>query len=103
MVKIPSEVKRFVERVKRNFNPDTVLLFGSRASGTARTDSDYDILVISLLFKGMKPHERATMIYKLHDGKFALEVICLTPAEYMKLKKQPTIVREAMRNGVVLG
>lgn|SRR3989338_2157079 len=102
MVQIPDEVKLFVERVKHQFNPDAVLLFGSQATGKARVDSDYDILIVSEMFKGVKPHKRSTQAYRLHDGLFALEVVCLTPAEYADLKERPTIVREAARSGIAL-
>ena len=35
-------VKRFV----KEFQPTKIILFGSRAAGTAQADSDYDILVV---------------------------------------------------------
>ena len=35
-----------VRRLVAEFHPDKIFLFGSRASGTAREDSDYDLLVV---------------------------------------------------------
>jgi predicted nucleotidyltransferase len=39
---IGTAVRRIVER----FDPDEVILFGSRARGDAREDSDYDLLIV---------------------------------------------------------
>jgi uncharacterized protein len=36
-----------VRRLVRDLHPRAIILFGSRARGTARPDSDYDLLVIS--------------------------------------------------------
>ena len=35
-----------VERLVREYDPDRIILFGSRAAGTAREDSDIDLLVL---------------------------------------------------------
>jgi len=35
-----------VERLVRDLSPDAVYLFGSRALGTARPDSDYDLVIV---------------------------------------------------------
>ncbi len=42
-----SEVLRFIgDRLKPQFDVKKIVLFGSRATGTAEPDSDYDVLVI---------------------------------------------------------
>jgi predicted nucleotidyltransferase len=35
-----------VRRIRQDFAPAHIVLFGSRARGTARGDSDYDLLVV---------------------------------------------------------
>ncbi|MCH7639638.1 MAG: nucleotidyltransferase domain-containing protein [Bacteroidetes bacterium] len=40
------EVRRVVEQVVAEVQPLRIILFGSRAKGTARTDSDIDLLVV---------------------------------------------------------
>lgn len=35
-----------LDRIKQVYRPQDVVLFGSRARGTARSDSDWDIVVI---------------------------------------------------------
>ena len=100
MVQIPVSVKNFVRRLKKTIRPTSVLLFGSRATGRAGPDSDYDILIVSDTFRSVSPHIRATNVYKFHDGSFPLEVVCLTPAEFKSFKHKPTIVREAVKQAV---
>jgi predicted nucleotidyltransferase len=39
-------LREIVARLVRAVDPDRIILFGSRASGTARADSDYDVLII---------------------------------------------------------
>jgi len=46
----PIEDARLAEAVNRlveGLHPRAIILFGSRARGTSRTESDYDLLVIS--------------------------------------------------------
>lgn len=35
-----------IRRIRERFNPRKILLFGSRARGDAREDSDFDLLVV---------------------------------------------------------
>ena len=39
-------VRKYAERVRRDFNVNKVILFGSHAKGTAREDSDIDVAVV---------------------------------------------------------
>jgi predicted nucleotidyltransferase len=41
-----SEIQQFADEIAREFAPEQVILFGSYAKGTARPDSDVDLLVI---------------------------------------------------------
>ena len=40
------ELRKLVDRIESVYHPADVLLFGSRARGDARSDSDWDILVV---------------------------------------------------------
>ncbi|WP_210261208.1 nucleotidyltransferase domain-containing protein [Enterovirga aerilata] len=40
------ELRTLLERIEAVYKPEEVLLFGSRAKGTARQDSDWDVLVV---------------------------------------------------------
>lgn len=39
-------LKRLVERIVQAMQPDAIYLFGSRARDDAKSDSDYDLLVV---------------------------------------------------------
>lgn len=44
-------VRKYVEKVRENYNIETIILFGSYAKGTQREDSDIDIAIITDDFK----------------------------------------------------
>ena len=102
MVKIPTSVNLFVNKVKKQLKPVKIILFGSRSKGTARKDSDYDILIVSPTFKNLSSHNRAVEMYRLHTGDFPLEVICLTPREFKEMTKTPSFIQEAMKDSIIL-
>ena len=39
-------LQKMVETIVREVSPETIILFGSRARGDARSDSDIDLLVV---------------------------------------------------------
>ncbi len=51
-------LRRVVEVIVREIDPDKIILFGSRARGDHREDSDYDILVLK---EGIRPEDRRKM------------------------------------------
>jgi hypothetical protein len=44
-VQVPVEIRPLIEAIKVRMNPASIWLFGSRARGDNRPDSDWDILV----------------------------------------------------------
>ena len=42
---VPGEIRPLVEAIRMRFAPESIWLFGSRARGDNRKDSDWDILV----------------------------------------------------------
>ena len=41
------QLERIVDAIRNRLSPELILLFGSRALGTAREDSDYDLMVVA--------------------------------------------------------
>ena len=79
---------------------DQVILFGSRAGGEAHEDSDIDLIVVSPGYKGKDFFQRVSETYRYWDSSYPVDFLCYTPEEFEKLKKQVTIVREAVRTGI---
>ena len=94
-------VSAFAHLVLQKIKPCKIILFGSRARGKAKKDSDYDFLLISPKFKKWEWEERATNMYRLKRNiPAAMDILCLTPSELAKKKKEINIVNEALKEGI---
>ena len=91
-----------VERLVANFAPQRILLFGSRAAGTAGPDSDFDILIVWR--DEQPPAARAASVREvLKDIGVPLDIAVVTPSEFSRLKSRRThIVAIADREGRIL-
>ena len=91
-------VKRLVER----FDPESIILFGSHARGTAQPDSDIDLLVI-LSFTGSTRAKRIEMRLALHEFPVATDIVVATPDDVDRWRDSVgTIIRPALKEGKVL-
>lgn len=94
-------ISAFARAVQKNFSPSRIILFGSRATGKAKKDSDYDFIIISPKFKKIDWEERSTKAYHLKRNiPAAMDIICYTPEEFEKKKKQLGIVQQAVKEGI---
>ena len=95
-----------VHRVLKGAYDDVKLVFfGSRARGDSLKESDYDIIVVSKKFEGIPFTERIKNVLKLlweHGITEDVDVICYTPEEFEKKKKQLGIVSIAIKEGIIL-
>jgi len=98
--KINKKIKSFANKIRNNFNVERIIFFGSRAAGTFKKNSDYDFILVSNDFKGMKFTDRISKIYPFWDYEDTIEPLCYTPEEFNKLKKRVSIVREAIKSGI---
>ena len=91
-----------VDIIVKKFDPDKVILFGSRATGSAHRDSDYDLCIL----KSNLEHKRKTAqeIYKaLLTLGIPVDVIVETPDNFVELKSNPFLIYENIaKNGEVL-
>ena len=82
---VPAEecLRLMIERIVSEFSPLQVLLFGSRARGDARPDSDIDLIVV---FEEIGDfHDQCGKIYNaLGDIGFPVDVFVATPEEIEK-------------------
>lgn len=95
-------LREVVERIRRTVRPQRIVLFGSRARGDARPDSDLDLLVVQR--SGVPRHRRSVPIYRaLADIPVEVDVIVYTPQEIDDWRDVPeAFVTTALREGEVL-
>ncbi len=94
-------VARVVQRIARVVRPTRIILFGSRAKGKARANSDLDLLVV---YDG--PLSKRALKLRIHDlfleREFSMDLFVLTSEEFERQKKVvSTVGRVADREGVV--
>ena len=88
-----------VRRLVDAFQPEQIYLFGSRARGDSREDSDYDFMVI-VSDSDLPPHLRAQHAHlALRDVRVATDLLVWTRPEFDRFFPVPgslaaTILRE---------
>jgi predicted nucleotidyltransferase len=99
---VSTDIRRMVRRIVQGFNPEKVILFGSRARGDGGPDSDVDLLVV-MEVPGSKREKAVEIGVALHDVDLAKDVIVVRPGEYAWRRKMiGTIERPADTEGKVL-
>ena len=82
-------ITQFTQVVRKNIISPRIILFGSRARGTASRTSDYDFAVISKSFTKLSPEKRSTKLYLLKQNiPAAMDILCYTPKEFERKKKK---------------
>lgn len=93
-------LKEFKEQLSQKISVEKMILFGSRATGKPKRWSDFDIIIVSKKFKNMDTLKRPLGFHDDWTIDYPVDFLCYTPKEFNKLKKQVTIVREAVREGI---
>jgi predicted nucleotidyltransferase len=89
-------------RLVLTFAPHKILLYGSRANGTAREDSDYDLLIV-WRDEDPPPERAATVRQALLDLGTPIDIAVVTPQEYERFRtRRVHIVAVADREGRIL-
>lgn len=81
---------------------DKMIFFGSRAKGKSHRYSDIDLIIVSRKFKGKRFRYRPLGFYNYWNLNYPVDFLCYTPEEFNRLKKQITIVKEAVKEGTVI-
>jgi predicted nucleotidyltransferase len=94
-------ILEFAQRLAERFKPQKIILFGSRAYGRPRRDSDVDLLVI-MPYRG-HPFDVATRIVHALAPPFTLDLIIRTPQTIARQYREfDPLAREALDRGKVL-
>lgn len=93
-------LRRFGQSLWPEYSLQAMYLFGSRATGKERKDSDVDLLLVSPVFRRQRRLRRAPPLYLRWDLDYPVDFICLTPEEFQRKKKEIGIVQEAVKAGI---
>ncbi len=92
--------KEFAKKLRKKFDIQKLLLFGSRARGDNLKNSDFDFIIVSKDFKKKPFILRASDLYDYWDQPVDIEPLCYTPEEYERKKMQIGIVKTAVDEGI---
>ncbi len=99
-----SEVMVALKKLKRiaskTYVIDQMLLFGSRARGEELLTSDVDVIVVSKDFKEIPFRKRPDVFLDLWNLPVDFEVLCYSPEELARKKKELGLVQEALKQAV---
>lgn len=102
--KVKDTILEIANKIRREYQPDKVILFGSYAYGQPDRDSDIDLLIIKDTLD--RPIDRRVAVTRIaSDPKrlIPLEVIVLTPEELRgRLQIGDQFLREILGKGEVL-
>jgi len=92
------EFKKALEDI--NIRVDQLILFGSHVAGTAREDSDIDLVVISSSFVDKSYWERINILTDAIYEVFApIEASAFTPEEW---KSKKSLITDYAENGLLV-
>lgn len=98
-------IKRILLNVLKDIDYKQIILFGSRATGNNREDSDYDILVIVSNDFSMEKIRKLECNIRKEMASHLIDVDILVRTEYMISKYENvsgTVIYEAMKEGVLI-
>lgn len=89
-----------VRRLVAALNPVAIYLFGSRARGTARPDSDFDLMVVTRAEDGEAGYDYARAYEPLIGRGIACDVLPVPAPDFLEDKDDPTsLCFEAAHHG----
>ncbi len=95
-------IEQVVRSIVATFDPERIILFGSRARDDARPDSDLDLLIE--METDLPRREQIRRIHRAFDPyPCSMDIIVYTPAEMNKWRKAAaSLVSTVLREGKVL-
>jgi hypothetical protein len=93
-------VKVFAAKVREAMPDARIIWFGSRARGDHLEHSDYDFIVVSEAFGGIRFWQRPRLLYEYWEHGADLEALCYTPDELARKAGEINIVSEALKEGL---
>jgi predicted nucleotidyltransferase len=101
MAKSNEKLRQITELLKREYNPSKLFLFGSQASKTAGTESDFDFVMVLPRYTGdrMKTWEECRELIQQNCGALA-DVFTYSECEFnQSIKEFSSIPETALNTG----
>jgi uncharacterized protein len=96
-----NDIVLFSKDIARLIKPKRIILFGSYARGTARKDSDVDLLVSTT--ETLNGPDTASKIIEHINPKFAVDIIVRSESDIqLRLKENDFFLQQAIREGQLL-
>jgi predicted nucleotidyltransferase len=80
------EVDKSVDKIKKQYKPEKIFIFGSYASGKIAPGSDIDFFIIKRTTKPRRERQREVSRI-LIDRELPVDILVFTPAETAKRKR----------------
>lgn len=97
-------LSRFLEDklnlVEQHFEPEHLILFGSRVYGQPAEWSDVDMILVSRRFRSIRFPERARTFVRAIRPGIGMDVLCYTPEEFEMKRREAGMVAEACERGI---
>jgi predicted nucleotidyltransferase len=97
--KIKKEIEKFKKNVGKRFGIEKIIIFGSAARGKMNKHSDVDMIIVSRKYGRKDVFRIVPKLYGEWKGGPA-DIILFNKKEFEKLKKEISIVSEALREGI---
>jgi predicted nucleotidyltransferase len=96
------ELETIVENLKKDYQPEKIILFGSLAQGNVKEGSDIDLTIIKKTDK--RPLDRCLEVATITQPSVAVNFLVYTPEEFEKERKAGNffVVDEILKEGRVL-
>lgn len=91
MQSLPQSVQRLVHEAVKDLSPKKIILFGSRARGSHKESSDFDLCVVDAKFDEMA---RARFLVKMEEEPITLYKVDLVFFEKLNAEYQKNITLE---------
>ncbi len=96
-----AQIQRLAQKIRDKFNPDRILLFGSRAYGIPGKDSDIDLLVI--MRTTISVREQAYLIRRELESSEPIDVMVRTPEQIAeRIRLGDFFIKQIIEKGAAL-
>lgn len=100
---LEKNLKKIVRKLKKNYKPQKLILFGSLAKGRVSPESDIDLLIVKEKVPKRYPDRIKEIAHLLIDSNVGIDFIIWTPEELTRETDQNLFLKEEiLKKGKVL-